>query len=361
MRVSPRQFGGKGPVVIRIELGSEGLARTRFAVSPLHTVTQLLYGLRQNPRVVGRPWQARAAEVLSARRLGLLAAVAGGGPSGYAPDFLAPEPSGYEPSLDEQLHLVACTSMERVRAEMTCAINGHPWASGPGSAPSVMLACAADWGEQRLAARLADELDQFCRMAISPQWSRLRAQMEADIRARTDLIARRGYGAMISGLAPTTRWRDGGFDLALPYQGQLTATAVVLIPGLFSARPLHSLSAGDLPGGQTPLIVYPGHSDSPAPAAALDELIGTTRARLLAELSTPRSTPELAGRLYLSPSTVSYHLQILHRSGLVRRIRRSRQVLYQSIPKQPPAGGPAQDQPGPGTARSGPTGQPAPW
>jgi hypothetical protein len=102
-------------VVIRIELGSDGLARTRFALSPLHTATQLLYHLRRNLGVIGRPWQARAAEVLNARRLGLLATVAGGGPGGYAPDFLAPEPAGYEPSLDTQLHLVARTSMERIR------------------------------------------------------------------------------------------------------------------------------------------------------------------------------------------------------------------------------------------------------
>ena len=50
---------------------------------------------------------------------------------------------------------------------------------------------------------------------------------------------------------------------------------------------------------------------------------------MLAELSQPRSTRELAERLYLSPATVSYHLQILHRAGRVQRARSSRTVLYQ--------------------------------
>ncbi|MET8542797.1 ArsR family transcriptional regulator [Kitasatospora sp. NPDC004799] len=34
----------------------------------------------------------------------------------------------------------------------------------------------------------------------------------------------------------------------------------------------------------------------------------------------------------MSPAIVSYHLQILHRAGLVTRSRRSRQVLYQRLP-----------------------------
>ncbi|WP_344441709.1 helix-turn-helix domain-containing protein [Kitasatospora nipponensis] len=33
----------------------------------------------------------------------------------------------------------------------------------------------------------------------------------------------------------------------------------------------------------------------------------------------------------LSPATVSHHLQLLHRAGLVTRTRRSRHVLYQRL------------------------------
>jgi DNA-binding transcriptional ArsR family regulator len=84
------------------------------------------------------------------------------------------------------------------------------------------------------------------------------------------------------------------------------------------------------------LIICPAIPSSSAPSRPqLDELIGPTRALLLAELATPRSTSELAELLHLSPGTVSYHLQVLHRAGLLHRTRRSRHVLYQKVRRQP--------------------------
>jgi DNA-binding transcriptional ArsR family regulator len=324
--------------VIRIELGPDGLAHARFAISPLRVAIGLIYNLRRSPGVLSGEWRGRAAEVIAARRLSVLACVAAGGPHGYAPDFLAPEPEGYEAALDEELHLVARTSAERVRYEMSCLVNGHPLDPAPARMPSARLAPAIDGGEQMLAGRLADELGQFCQLAIAPQWSRLRARMEDDIAARTEVIARCGYLAMISELAPTVSWCGGGLDLALGCQGRITASTLILTPAPFGLKPLHSLYPADAPGRRAPLIIYPAVGRMAGRPAAPDELIGATRARLLAALSTPRSTPELAELLFLSPSTVSYHLQILYRAGLARRFRRSRQVLYQRAGALPMAG-----------------------
>ncbi|WP_269856999.1 ArsR/SmtB family transcription factor [Streptomyces sp. RPT161] len=61
----------------------------------------------------------------------------------------------------------------------------------------------------------------------------------------------------------------------------------------------------------------------------MNQLIGTTRAQ-------PRTTGELAQRLHLSPAIVSYHLQILHRTGLIQRTRSSRHVFYQRLPAADP-------------------------
>lgn len=66
------------------------------------------------------------------------------------------------------------------------------------------------------------------------------------------------------------------------------------------------------------------------PAYDHAELIGRTRARILDAAADPAATGEVADRLRLSPSTVSYHFQILRRAGLVRRTRYVRRVLYQS-------------------------------
>jgi len=41
-----------------------------------------------------------------------------------------------------------------------------------------------------------------------------------------------------------------------------------------------------------------------------------------------RGTSDLSERLRLSPSTISYHLSVMHGSGLVTRARAGRAVLY---------------------------------
>ncbi|MCX4582918.1 winged helix-turn-helix domain-containing protein [Streptomyces sp. NBC_01481] len=90
--------------------------------------------------------------------------------------------------------------------------------------------------------------------------------------------------------------------------------------------------AGPPPPGQwPPLVVYPltaPSSRAHTASAELARLVGPTRADLLTALARPASTSELAARHFLSPATVSYHLGVLRRSGLVSPIRDGRYVLY---------------------------------
>src|SRR5699024_5479112 len=86
----------------------------------------------------------------------------------------------------------------------------------------------------------------------------------------------------------------------------------------------------------TPMIIYPADgtarlwAQQPRPHAArtVASLRGPTRATLLSTLRQGRSTSELSERLYWSEPTVSYHLKILLRAGLVESTRRGRRVLY---------------------------------
>ena len=66
----------------------------------------------------------------------------------------------------------------------------------------------------------------------------------------------------------------------------------------------------------------------PHSATSLDELIGPSRATILGDLGVPRSTAELSLRHGLTRATVSHHLGVLHRAGLLVRRRHGRQVLY---------------------------------
>ncbi|MEU1628269.1 helix-turn-helix domain-containing protein [Streptomyces sp. NPDC020096] len=319
--------------MIRINLGAEGLGRARFAVGPLNVAANLLHALRRKPQSVDRPWQAKAQEALRARGLGLLAVLGGGGSVGYAPDFLRPEPLTFHTSVDTALHQVATASSERIRYELTHALGGHSWDHTPAGRPPRLLLEALQQGEDHLAHRVADQMQQFWQLVFAPDWPRMQARLEEDIAAKSVTIARDGVTHAINQLSSNVTWRDAGLDLHLDYQLTIDADAVILVPCLFSTRA--SFCAGEpegTPDPRTPLICYPALTPSHTPPPLTDELIGNTRARLLAEITQPRTTTDLAQRLHLSRATVSYHLQILHRAGLLHRTHHARHVLYQRKP-----------------------------
>ncbi|MGW1873749.1 ArsR/SmtB family transcription factor [Streptomyces sp. NPDC001975] len=58
----------------------------------------------------------------------------------------------------------------------------------------------------------------------------------------------------------------------------------------------------------------------------------TTWPRFIGHLAQPAGTTELAQRLGVSPGTVSQHLGVLHRAGLVTRARHGHLVLYLRSP-----------------------------
>ncbi|MEU2981660.1 helix-turn-helix domain-containing protein [Streptomyces hirsutus] len=125
----------------------------------------------------------------------------------------------------------------------------------------------------------------------------------------------------------------------------LPAPLVVVVPSLVAARP----GVGVDPTreeSRPPILIYPVRDKTiagtiapaapaapAAPSAEMAQLLGPTRAGLLAALTQPTSTAQLAARHFLSPATVSYHLGVLHRAGLVARARSGRSVLYRRTPE----------------------------
>jgi DNA-binding transcriptional ArsR family regulator len=330
--------------VIRIVVGSTGLAQTRFAISPLHTAAELLYFHARVPHAIGRDWRAAADDALQGSRLDLLAALARDGAHGYMPDFLLPEPAGYESDPDEELHQVAITPAPRIGYETQNLLDGAPWSSsGPPGRPAALLT-AIGQHEGFLAERAAGQLAQFWQAVLAARWSRIRARLEDDIAHRTRVIARNGFAAMAATLHPALAWDRGGLNLEMNhYRGLAAAKSMILLPAAFGHLPFNVIDPVSAPGYRAPLISYPAMTGAPVTAPALDELIGPTRALLLADLAAPRTTEQLAQRLHLSPSTVSYHLQVLYRAGVVFRTRRSRHVYYHSGSSAPPILGVAEE------------------
>ncbi|MBW8806698.1 MAG: winged helix-turn-helix transcriptional regulator [Catenulisporales bacterium] len=329
--------------MIKIQLGADGLARSRFALSPLSETVRLL--LAASAGTVPRPLRAPLRETVAAHRLDLLAALLSIQPGAghYVPDFLTPAPPRFETSAAEELHAVATTPAWRVAGELAVTADGRI-AKIVGRALSPRLRRALDAGEARVADRLAGELEQVWTSVLAPQWPRLRARMEADIAQRLRTVAEHGFAATIDGLDPAVDWRDGALCFHAGFEAEVREQAVLFLPSVFTSRascavdPVVPFDAGcagvDLTRRRTAMLAYPvarqGPGTPPEPPRR-GELIGRTRARILAAVASPATTGEVAGRLRLSQSTVSYHLQILHRAGLVKRVRDARTVLYQSL------------------------------
>jgi DNA-binding transcriptional ArsR family regulator len=316
--------------VIRVELDAEGVAGMRFVVSQTKLAKELLLKFGIYPYVLPAVWRHRTAAALAEQGLPLLNALVAQAATGYIPDFISPEPACFDEDLDDQLHRVATAPTDRVAYEAAIILDGHPWCLKGKLGQAPMMIKAVQYGEQELAGRLAAELKVFWTRALAAHWPRIKEQMHADIALRGAQAARDGLATMLSGLAPSLRWRDGGLDLTLAAdEGSASADGLLLAPGLFRGPVAFAI---DPPGAirpRLPMITYPIADTTPTQSSTRPPRLGATRAQLLQEITTPASTTELARRLNLSPGTVSYHLQALHRQGLIKRTRQAQTVIYQ--------------------------------
>lgn len=106
---------------------------------------------------------------------------------------------------------------------------------------------------------------------------------------------------------------------------------VVFVPSVFrwpglAVNPLTATPTISYPSRGAALLweaVAGNHASS-----ALMDLVGRTRAILLADLDVPRSTTALARRHGLAAATVSQHLAVLSGAGLATSHRKGRVVLY---------------------------------
>lgn len=239
----------------------------------------------------------------------------------------------FEPTVADELHAVATTPALRVAGELAVVADGRI-AKIVGRALSPRLREALGAGEARLADRLAGELEQVWNCVLAPQWPRLRSRLEVDITQRLRTVAEHGFATTINGLDPVVDWHGGALRFHAEFQAEVSEQAILFLPSAFAARA--SVIVDPLPlGGErrAAMLIYPvarQSPDTPPQPPRRGELIGRTRARILAAVASPATTGEVAEQLRLSQSTVSYHLQILHRAGLVQRVRDARIVRSSS-------------------------------
>ncbi|HEX3425432.1 MAG TPA: DUF5937 family protein [Acidimicrobiales bacterium] len=242
---------------------------------------------------------------------------------------MAPPPAVSRATFAEEVARIKATPLDRAAEEIAMSLYGPTRDADPvPAAVEEMLADAAA-ALNTLTAALRQCWDTF----MAPHWGRLSDLLDADVAYRTRQIGDKGLRWMLADLHPAVAWHgdDLRIDRPIDEHRRLGGAGLVLMPSVFVWP---NLAAVVDPPWQ-PTLVYParGIAELWQPVATdrsepLARLLGATRATLLASLEEPASTTALARRHGLSPATVSDHLSVLERAGLLAKRRRGKSVLY---------------------------------
>lgn len=319
--------------MLRLHVGPDDLAASRFAVSPLVELEHLLRHLgggstnRTNrlPAGARARWVDRHAPLRAHPGVRALHALQR---SAYGANFVAPPPTGVAQTLGEDLAAVRATPLTLARAEIRQALEGVK--PPPDSDVLAFLA------RRDVVARLADALETAWAALIAPDWPQLRAIIERDLVHRAGQLTRTGWAGALNGIHPDLTWRAGNVEIrnraaeraVLDGRGLLFVPSAFVYPGL----------AIYLEAPWRPALVYPARGsaalwEQTAPSiGSLHRLLGKSRARLLLSLNDPASTSQLVGTSGLPLGTVGDHLKIMLQAGLLARARSGRNVLYRRTP-----------------------------
>ncbi|TGA92691.1 ArsR/SmtB family transcription factor, partial [Streptomyces palmae] len=223
-------------------------------------------------------------------------------------------------ALEVELATLRATPVERLRTTATGAQQG-------------VAALRAD--PERGLDRLVEVIAAYWEVALAPYWPRIRTLLEGDILHRATHFAEGGTRRLFHDLDPRLRWDAGTLQLTrrrTPGTRRLDGRGLLLTPSVFVWPRIFSNLCGS---EQQPVLRYPPRGigtlwqQRPQPCSdALAGVLGRTRALLLAELTTPASTTDLAHRIGLTAGGVSQHLSALRAAGLVSAHRAGRVVLY---------------------------------
>lgn len=296
--------------------------RLRFAYSPMveavESLRMVLSGAIRSPYL---DWFAEIRPHLRRLDLDLLGALMPGG-SAIA-DFLFG--GRVRVSFDEQVRDVAECEPGRMRADLL-----DVWRGSPSPRARELLADPTAG-----ARRIADELHRYWTLAIEPFWWRIQTVLRADVAYRANRVATGGIDTMLSDLHPELSVAATALlidkpqhrvDRALGGTGVRFVPSVFVWPGLIvSGRP-----------DQRPDITYGCRGVGTIwdglevrPAERLGALLGRTRAAILVALGEPRCTSELAVELGQSAPSVSTHLTVLRRAGMITSWRSGRRMMHQ--------------------------------
>ncbi|KAB1917439.1 winged helix-turn-helix domain-containing protein [Micromonospora noduli] len=322
--------------MLKIHFSGEDILRTRVApaADPVWELVLSLHVLRGRTRdPLTANWRRSVARDLrqdsASEQLRLLFAL--NPPRGYFPDFLTPYASveGFEAGLDA----LRRTPTELLHRDLSVL-------AAENQLPSSAAALAR--GEVSALQHLAESMEQYRSLAISPYWSRIQAAVAADRTRRARALLDGGVEGLLTSLRPAMRWESGVLEVrSYPHSRELhlDGRGLLLVPSFFCAATPVALLDPALP----PVLVYPvdrlgalvsadANAASGAARESLAALLGRTRAAVLQATDEGCTTGEVARQLNISPAAASQHATVLRKAGLLVSHRERNSVLHTLTP-----------------------------
>jgi biotin operon repressor len=313
--------------MIELRMAPGDFAQLRFAYSPLSEAINSLYMLHTGRvHAIHRRWAETARERLRDLDTTLLRAIVPPGGSVLTPPL---DLNGAN-TIEHQLQLLADWPPSLLRAELEALWQGLAM---PAAARQVIADGPA--GSRRVAVALGT----YWNTAIAPHWDKMRAVLDADIAYRAQQVTLGGISALLKDLHPQLQFHQSTIRINKTGDRNydLEGNGLLLIPCVFAGSCL-MFDSGSL---GLPTIdyrprgfgtVWDNNGATPGAGDPLTALIGHSRTAILLNAELPRTTTDLARELSLSGATISVHLSILKRCGMVTSWRSGGRVLYQRTP-----------------------------
>ncbi|MFE9046469.1 ArsR/SmtB family transcription factor [Streptomyces sp. NPDC012421] len=195
-------------------------------------------------------------------------------------------------------------------------------------------------GDREARLHLAGALRACHRAVVAPYWQHMRVDLA---KARADYactMAEGGVERLLETLCyPLVRWRPPVLEVRHPRDADiyLQGRGLIVAPTVFSSQQAEVLQ-NLLDQEQPPVLALPTVGEKTDGSAhwfakeaaerSLDDLMGRTRAAVLAAAAEGCSTTELARLLGISPATASQHATVLRRAALITTRRDGKAVLH---------------------------------
>jgi DNA-binding transcriptional ArsR family regulator len=316
-----RSAPSEGARVLRVHFTAEDILRTRFAPGPAPLMELgLALTTLQRRDLAFQTWPRQAWTRLPGPARPLLDLVPR---TGAGAQFIDPISDGMEDGLEAVKAMPQTFVRRELRRLVGIGQPITPWLRGLDERDP------AAW--QRLAGALRSGHDAL----VARAWPKVLRSYRGELAWQGRLMAEKGLHAVLDGLHPSTRMRDLTLEVDHPkdFTLHLDGRGVTLLPSPFwTGRPMIGL-----PLDGSVLIVYSALTpvplvDDQAGAEPLAELLGRTRAAVLALAAAPCSTGELARELGISPATASEHARTLRNAGLLVTERAGKAVRHSVTP-----------------------------